>query len=108
MASVRALREKLGDDAMSGLQAFVKDASRQWKEDVLSIAGERFERRLAQEVGSLRTDMAKEFAAVRIEMAQQFAAMRVEILKWSFLFWLGQFAAITGMVAFLLRTMGAR
>ena len=119
MASVHSLREKLGDDGMRGLQTFVDDAGRQWKEDVLLVAGERFEHRLAQEVGALRTDMAKdfaavrvematEFAAVRVEMAQQFAGLRVEILKWSFLFWLGQFAAITGTMAFLLRTLGSR
>jgi hypothetical protein len=108
MASVRSLRETLGDDGMVGLHTFVDDAGRQWKDDVLLLAGERFERRLAQEVGALRTDMAKEFAAVRVEMAQQFAAMRIEILKWSFLFWIGQFAAITGTMAFLLRTLGSR
>ena len=97
MASVRALRERLGNDAMSGLQIFVDDAGRQWKEDVLTVAGERFERRLAAEIGALRVDMAREFAA-----------MRVELLKWSFLFWIGQFAAVSGMMALLLRTIGTR
>jgi hypothetical protein len=37
-------------------------------------------------------------------MAKEFAVMRVELLKWSFLFWIGQFAAVSGMMAFLLRT----
>jgi len=94
MSSVRVLREKLGNEAMVGLQTFVDDAGRQWREDVLTIAGERFERRLAQEIGTLRVDMAKEFAT-----------MRVELLKWSFLFWIGQFAAVSGMMAFLLKTL---
>jgi len=94
MSSVRVLREKLGNEAMVGLQTFVDDAGRQWREDVLTVAGERFERRLAQEIGTLRVDIAKEFAA-----------MRVELLKWSFLFWIGQFAAVSGMMAFLLKTL---
>jgi hypothetical protein len=38
---VRALREKLGDEAMGGLQTFVDDAGRTWKEEVLTIAAER-------------------------------------------------------------------
>ena len=71
---------------------------------VLAIAGERFEQRLAQEIGSLRIDMAKEFAALRVEMANASAS----ILKWSFLFWIGQFAAVSAMMAFLLRTIGPR
>ena len=92
--------------------------------------GERFERRLAQEVGALRVDFAKEFAAVRTEMAQEFAALRAEmskesadirtemavglaqmhasILKWAFLFWIGQFTAMSAMMALLLRTVGPR
>ncbi len=125
MSAVRALREKLGEDGMSGLHIVVNDAGRQWKDDVLGIAGERFEKRLSEEIGVLRVDMAKEFAAVRVDMANGFAAVRAEmaqesaairkemgiglaetradLLKWSFLFWVGQFAAVSAMMAFLLR-----
>jgi len=115
---------------MSGLHATVRDAGRQWKEEVLVVAGERFERRLAQEVGALRTDIAGEFAAVRTDMAKEFAALRtdmakefaavraemavglastrVSLVKWCFLFWVGQVAAIGGIMAFLLRTIVPR
>jgi hypothetical protein len=103
-AAVRTLRAKLGDDAMSGLQTLLDDAGQQWKDDVLAITGERFERRLSQEIGALRVDMAKEFASVRVEMA----TMQANLLKWSFLFWIGQFAAASAMTAFLLRTVGTR
>ena len=104
MSAVRALREKLGDEAMGGLHLVINDAGRAWKDEVLAIAGEKFEKRLAQEIGSLRIDMAKEFAALRVEMANASASM----LKWSFLFWIGQFAAVSAMMAFLLRTIGPR
>ena len=36
--AVRALREKIGDEAMGGLQAFVDDARREWKNEVLTLA----------------------------------------------------------------------
>ncbi len=130
MSAVRALREKLGDDGMAELQMVVNNAGRQWKDDVLAIAGERFERRLAEEIGALRIDMAKEFAALRVDMAKEFAAVRSEmaaefasvrretavglaqshanLLKWSFLFWVGQVAAMGAMMAFLLNTIGTR
>ena len=75
MAAVaRVLREKLGEDAIGGLQALVDDAGRRWKEDVLVLVAERFDRRLGEEIGALRLDMAKEFAAVRVDTAKEFAA----------------------------------
>jgi hypothetical protein len=37
-------------------------------------------------------------------MARQFAEMRAELLKWSLMFWVGQFAAVSAMMAFLHRT----
>ncbi|RPI49747.1 MAG: hypothetical protein EHM55_23035 [Acidobacteria bacterium] len=104
MSAVRALRQTLGEDAMAGLQIVINDEGRKWKDDVLVIAGERFEKRLAEEIGALRVDMAKEFATVRVDMAD----LRLEILKWSFVFWIGQFAAVSAMMAFLLRTIGPR
>jgi len=39
-----------------------------WSEHVLSIAAERFERRLAQEIAGLRVEMHAGFASIRQEM----------------------------------------
>ena len=36
---------------------------------------------------------------------RRLAETRVELLKWSFLFWIGQVAAIAGMLAFVLRSL---
>jgi hypothetical protein len=142
---VRALREKLGDEAMGGLQTFVDGAGRKWKEEMFTIAAERFDHRLGAEIGALRLDMAKEFATVRVETAREFAAVRNEMarefaavrgeaakefaavrtemtalgaglrtemaetrfhmLKWAFVFWVGQLVAMTGIMALLLRAM---
>jgi hypothetical protein len=122
-AVIRALEEKLGDEGMAGLQSFVDDAGQRWKDEVLSIAVERFERRLGAEIGAFRGDMAKEFAASRVDMAKEFAASRVDmakefaavrvelaearasLLKWSFLFWIGQVAVVSGVMTLLLRAI---
>ena len=87
-------------------------AGRKWKDEVLTIAAERFGNRVGEEIGALRLDVAKEFASVRIEAAKEFAAMRVELaakevnlVRWSFLFWVGQLAAMTGIMTLLLRAM---
>jgi hypothetical protein len=119
MSAVRALREKLGEEGLVGLQVVIDNTGRQWRDDVLTVTGERFERRFAQEMAALRVDIAKEFAGLRTEMAKESAEIRKEtavglaqthasLLKWSFLFWVGQFAATSAMMAFLLQTVGTR
>jgi hypothetical protein len=70
-----------------------------WSEHVLNIAAERFERRLAEEISGLRVEMHAGFTAIRHELSEQ----RVELLKWSFAFWIGQLAAMTALLAFMLR-----
>jgi len=62
------------------------------------IATDRFERRLTEEMSALRLEMHQGFAALR----QENATTRVELLKWSFLFWIGQVAAIAGLLAYML------
>jgi len=37
------------------------------------------------------------------KLRQEIATSRVELLKWSFLFWIGQVAVIAGLLAFMLR-----
>ena len=73
-----------------------------WAEHVLSIAAERYERRLVQEISGLRAEMKQQmhdgFTAVRKEMSE----MRADLLKWSFAFWIGQFAATMGLLALML------
>jgi hypothetical protein len=73
--------------------------------DVIVIATERFERRLAEENGKLRVDMATEFGHARKEMAQGFGGLRVEmlernhdLLKWLLIFGITQTAAIIGLI----------
>ena len=94
------------------------------EERLLSLATERFERRLAEEISGFRVDVAQEFAKVRVEihagdaglrvemhegfasLRREMGGMRVELLKWSFLFWVGQVAAMAGLLAFMLRAFG--
>jgi hypothetical protein len=74
-----ALRRKLDDDACEGLLTMFAEAHR--------IAVDSFERRL--DVHTERVD-------------RRLAELRADLLKWSFLFWISQLAAIAGMLAFVL------
>ena len=91
------LRERLGPDESDDLAMLLQTASVGWREDVLTLAEHRFERAVAIETGKLRLEMRDGIAGMREEMAR----LRVEVLRWSFLFWLGQIAAITGLLAYL-------
>jgi hypothetical protein len=72
------LAERLGSMASDSLTDMFAQAH--------TAAIESFEHRLAQEISTVRLDIAN---------------LRVELLKWSFLFWIGQLAAVTGIIALI-------
>lgn len=74
-----------------------------WAEHVLSIAAERFERRLAQEVSGVRVELMREMHAGFTAIRQEMSDLRADLLKWSLLFWVGQFAAFTAVLSYMLR-----
>ena len=99
----RALAERLGDDGTEGLIRLVASTKAEWTEEVLTAAVDRFDRRLTTEIASLRVDFARDMATLRQDFTRDLSSVRVELLKWSFLFWVGQVAAIAGLLAFMLR-----
>ena len=48
--------------------------------------------------------LAEEISGLRVAVVREIHEGRVEIIKWSFLFWLGQVAALFGLFSFMLRT----
>jgi hypothetical protein len=123
-----ALQERLGVDATSGLLQLFDRAHREGRADVIAACTDRFERRLVEEISgarvqiaqvdaSLRRDMAEMGASIRQDIArlgadirqemtsirQDLASGRVELLKWCFLFWVGQVVAVAGIMGMMLR-----
>ncbi len=102
------LRERLGEDGTAGLVELFQTAGRAWREDVLSVVTERFERRLTEAISGLRVEMANGFASLRQEMTQglaqlrqKIAATKVDLIKWSFVFWTGQVVVLGGLMAIM-------
>ena len=61
---------------------------------------------LRQEMAGLRLELTGEMAGLRLECTtgfaqfrQELSAQRVELLRWSFLFWIGQVAATAGLIS---------
>jgi hypothetical protein len=72
------LRETLGNEGLVELDAALDGVGQHWKEDVLEIAANRFERRLGVELSQFRVEMARELAAVRVEIS----ASRLSTIRW--------------------------
>jgi hypothetical protein len=101
-----ALRERLGHEATEDLLDLMQSGQKDWTEHVLSVATERFERRLTQEIAALRVELMRELHTGLAAVRQEIAAVRVELIRWSFVFWIGQIAAMIGVLSFMLRDLG--
>lgn len=91
-------------------------------DDLLTLATDRFERRLAEQCGAPRTEIGNlrvetvqqgtetrlEMAKLRLDMSEQFGAVKLdaeskhrELLKWALVFWVGQAASVAAIVSAL-------
>ena len=84
------LRLKPGEVASEGLEQMFA------QHDVL--VAERFDLRLLEIKLELRTELAQGLAHLRVEMERT----RAEVIKWNLLFWIGQFAALIGVLSVML------
>jgi hypothetical protein len=114
-----ALRDCLGDEATGDLVEYVETRGDRLKADLLSLHEDRLEPRLRglvsseqfeasmknlatnetliQSLSDVRQELAAGLAALRVEAA----AARSDVVRWSFVFWIGQMATIIGLMAWL-------
>jgi len=85
-----ALRTQLGDEATFGLIELLETERKEVGQQMLAMAADRFERRLAEELGKFRHDVVQELATTRVDM-----------LRWSFVFWIGQVTAFAALLAYV-------
>lgn len=80
IAIPKILRDKLTDEGADALVQILDRVEERTQDRAIATVEERFERRLAEEIGNLRT----------------------ELIKWMFIFWIGQFASIVGVLSAIL------
>lgn len=95
----RVLREKLGDDATDAFAEVIKEIDLEARKDAIAIAEERFERRLAEEIAKVNERITEEISKLRVEMYK----FKSDILKWMFLFWIGQIGVLSGIIFAMLK-----
>ena len=100
-----ALRERLGENGTRELTEFAKRHSDEVRSDVMDVCD--------TQVAGLSSEIADRFAGVdtklselsktiddlKIDLIGRLADMRVELLRWTFVFWVGQFAAMFAVLA---------
>lgn len=117
--AAQILRERTGNEATDTRIAIMDESSRSLAEHIIQAVGDRFERRLTEEISRLDRRLTEEVSAVRVEMHKGFGEsrsemhkgfgeLRVEIasskesaLRWAFVFWVSQVGAIGGLLAYL-------
>ena len=112
----KPLREKLGEEGTDALIDLFNKTRGEQKADIIEFVGERFERRLSEEISglrsefkeaniSLRAELKEDIAGLRTELKKDIAGLRTEmyairgdLIKWMFIFWTGQVAMLLGIL----------
>ncbi len=81
----------MGTDALVTL---INEAGENNKKSVIEVVEERFERRLAEEIGKFRAEVAGEISKLRAEMHD----LRASLIQWMFVFWIGQIGVLVGFL----------
>lgn len=79
------LRNQLGEQGASELVTLINETTRESKNSVLETAADRFERRLSEFKGEVKAEIHE---------------VKSDIIKWMFIFWLGQIGAMLGIFSY--------
>ncbi len=95
----KSLREKLGENGVTSLINLINSALNEQKNNIVEIVEKAFEQRLSEELAKFRVEIAQSFSEIREDMH----SLRSEMIKWMFVFWIGQVAVFIGLFAAFLK-----
>lgn len=122
-AVLPALRSRLGTDASDELVEWMRSTEEKVTGTVMTACADSFQLSLTGETSSLRTEIHDGLAAARVDTARlettlrremsegfsalqrQFSTQHSELMKWAFLFWVGQGMWTAGVVVGALRLL---
>ena len=101
---------------MEALIELINEAQKETQNNVIKFVEEKFEKRLSEELAKVRvelteriegvrTDLIERIEGVRTELKSEIEALKTndekvksELIKWMFIFWVGQIGAILGIL----------
>ena len=123
LTALNILKEKLGEDGVNALLEVIEEERERTRDHLFRLLEERFTRRLAEEIGKLRSEMHDEIGLLRAEVHREIAKvwneigklraemhdeigeLKADMIKWMFVFWATQMLAIMGILFTLFRFM---
>lgn len=90
-----SLRNALGEEASKDLISLFDQASKSAKENILETAADRIERHLTD----FKAEVKVEIAGVKAEVSN----VKADLIKWMFVFWIGQIAVLSGIIVALIK-----
>ena len=128
----KVLREKLGEEGAEALVALLNEAAHHERNNLLGILEERFERRVTEEGNRIDRRITEEVAKleqqiteveakldrritevearlgeriteVEARLGERMAGMRADLIRWMFLFWVGQIGMLVAILWAFLR-----
>lgn len=128
--AAQVLRERIGIEATDALSTMMNESTRSMAEEIVRALDDRFERRLTEGLSTVNRRLTEEISGLRVEMHKGFGELRAEmhgghgdlraemhggfgelraeiangktdVIRWAFLFWIGQAAAVGGFLTYL-------
>ncbi|MBD3376822.1 DUF1640 domain-containing protein [candidate division KSB1 bacterium] len=101
----KPLKDKLGDEAVDSLIRLINQTQTEQKAELLEFVEEKFEHRLTLEIGKVNERLTEEIGNVNERITQETSKLdvkiestRADLIKWMFIFWIGQVAALLGIL----------
>jgi hypothetical protein len=77
----KALRDKLGDEAAESFAILLKEVEHEGRKDALVMAEEKFERRLTEEIGSLKVSFTEEIGSLKVSFTEEIGSLKVSFTE---------------------------
>jgi len=90
------LRMKLGEDGVKELVDLLNRTAKNIKGNLEEKASDKLEQRLTETKGGIE----KQITDLRTELKTEIAHTRADLIKWMFIFWIGQVAVMGGLLGF--------
>ncbi len=95
------IREKLGDEGAEALTEIFNKIEERSKEDIIELAEQRFEKRLGRldaKIEKVKADLDAKIEKVKADLGVKIERVRADLIKWMFIFWVGQVGVLIGIL----------